>query len=226
MAAAARISFPRIVEKPVWSFNMDGSVMDMAAPDQASVCFHEIARSLSGIRRFNGRGMPVSQHLTMGAQAILNEGGGNLLAALFLLHDGHEWVIGDIIRPTESLLAALLASLPLREAIHRAKEGWDAAIYAAANLPMPEFWTRVQAVAVKNMDDRMCAAEAVALFGPRAAGQFPKYAAPKTTGPLDRYWPTAKAEEEFKKMLYRLIGEERIVSQAALAAASRSTRKS
>ena len=223
MTAAARIDFPRLADKPCWSFNADGSVMDMAAPDQASVCFLEMGRALAGINRFNGRGISDAQHSVMGTQAILNEGGTSLDAALFLLHDGHEWVLGDIVRPMESLLAAALPSLAVREAIRRAKAGWDAAIYAAAGLPMPEFWTRGQKLIVKNMDDRMCAAEAVAVFGRRAAEQFPAFKTPKTTGAI-RPWGPAKAEEEFRKMLYRLIGEERVVHQAALAAAARELR--
>ncbi len=223
MTATAHISFPRIVAKPVWAFNDDGTVMDMAAPDQASVCFVEMGRSLSGVRRFTGRGIPVTQHLVMGAQAIINEGGSSLLAALYLLHDGHEWAIGDITRPTEKLLALTLPSQAVQEAIRITKEAWDAPIYAAAGLPMPEFWNASQKKLVKSMDDRMCAAEAIAIFGPRAASQFPKFIVPKTTGAI-RPWGAAKAEEEFRKMLNRFIGEERIVSQAALAAAARELR--
>lgn len=219
-AAAVHIDFPRLVAKPVWSFNSDGTVMDLAAPDQASVCFHEMAKSLSGIKRFNGRGIPVSQHSVMGAQAILNEGGSALTATLFLLHDGHEWALGDIVRPTEGLLALLLSTSAVRAAIRQAKEGWDAAIYAAAGRPMPEFWTAAQKRAVKEMDDRMCAAEAVAIFGPKAAAQFPKFIPPRTTGAI-RAWGAAAAEERFLDMLYRLVGQERIVAQAAVAAAAR-----
>ncbi|QYA12963.1 hypothetical protein [Rhizobium sp. AB2/73] len=223
MTAAARMSLPRLTDKQVWSFNNDGTVMDLAAPDQASVCFIEMGNTLSGVRRFNGRGISDAQHLVMGAQAIINEGGSSLLAALYILHDGHEWALGDITRPMELLLSLTLPSLAIREAIRRAKEGWDDAIYAAAGLPLPSAWTAAQKKTVKAMDDRMCAAEAVAIFGPRAASQFPKFIVPKTTGAI-RPWGAAKAEEEFRKMLTRLIGEERIVSQAALAAAARELR--
>lgn len=223
MTAAARISLPRLADKQVWSFNNDGTVMDLAAPDQASVCFLEMGRTLSGIKRFNGRGISDAQHLVMGAQAVLNEGGSGLLAALYLLHDGHEWALGDITRPMEQLLTLSLPTLAIREAIRRAKEGWDEAIYSAAGLPTPLAWTAMQKKLVKSMDDRMCAAEAVAIFGQRAARQFPKFIVPKTTGAI-RPWGEAKAEEEFRKLLNRFIGEERVVSQAALASAARELR--
>ncbi len=224
MTAAARISLPRLADKQVWSFNNDGTVMDLAAPDQASVCFIEMGNTLSGVRRFNGRGISDAQHLVMGAQAIINEGGSSLLAALYILHDGHEWALGDITRPMEQLLSLTLPSLAIREAIRRAKEGWDDAIYGAAGLPLPAAWTAAQKKMVKSMDDRMCAAEAVAIFGPRAASQFPKFQPPNTKGWVGKIWAAAKAEEEFRKLLTRLIGEERIVSQAALAAAARELR--
>lgn len=214
---------PRLADKPIWSFATDGTVFDLAAPDQASVCFHEMAKRLSGMKRFNGLGLPISQHCVMGAQAIMNEGGNRLTAALFLFHDGHEWALGDIVRPVEDLFSALLASLAVREAIRLAKASWDMAIYRAAALPTPDLWTAEQRKAVKSMDDRMCRAEAIALFGPKAGGQFPKSAVPKTTGAL-RPWGAAKAEEEFIKLANMLINEETIVHQAAIAAAARALR--
>ena len=223
MTAVSSAPLPRLADKQVWSFNNDGTVMDLAAPDQASVCFLEMASTLSGINRFNGRGISDAQHMVMGAQAIMNEGGSTLLAALYFLHDGHEWALGDITRPMEQLLTWSLPTVALREAIRRAKEGWDAAIYAAAALPIPAAWTALQTKMVKSMDDRMCAAEAIAIFGSRAAKQFPKFIVPKTTGAI-RPWGAAKAEDEFRKMLHRLIGEERVVGQAALAAAARELR--
>lgn len=233
MPAAARSlpPLPRLVEKPVPSFCVDGSVMDLAAPDPAAVCFHEIAAALSKIARFNGRnrGLAYSdaQHCTMGAQAILNEGGTRQDAALFLLHDAHEWAIGDMTRPVETLFSALLGSVAVRKMIEHVKASWDTAIYMAAGLPIPAEWTTRQKKLVKSMDDRMCAAESIALFGPRAARQFPGYVEhrdkPKTRGAI-RPMPAMLAEERMIEMLNRLLGEERVVEQAAIAAAARELR--
>lgn len=220
-------ALPRLIDKPVLAFNRDGTVKDLAAPDQASVCFHEVAGTLSRIARFNGWpnciAYSVAQHSVMGAQAILNEGGSKMEAAFFLLHDGHEWALGDITRPMEQLLAGLLPSLAVREAIKLAKSGWDDAIFAAAGLPIPANWSKREAKRVKDMDDRMCAAEAVALFGIRAARQFPRFVTPKTTGAI-KPWPAALAEEKFIDMLNRLIGEECVIDQAAKAAAARGSK--
>ena len=223
------MSAARLSPKPIWSFNQDGTVMDLAVPDQACVCFAEIGNTLSKIARFNGRyaGSAYSdaQHSVMGAQAILNEGGTNLDAALFLLHDAHEWALGDLTRPAASLYHSVCTELfghdRMNDAIAHAKNAWDEVIYAAAGLPGPEVWTKRQKTLVKTMDDRMCRAEAIALFGPRAGAQFPKTEAPKTTGAI-RPWGAMKAEEEFNKMAIRLLGEDRVFEQRAIAAAARS----
>lgn len=221
----------RLTPKPVWSFNADGTVMDLGRPDQSFVCFIEIGNTLSKIARFNGRypgpAYSDAQHCVMGAQAILNEGGTNIEAALFLLHDAHEWALGDQIRPAVDLYDGVVRDLygedHVVDSIAAAKAAWDEVIYAAARLPGPEAWTKKQKTLVKAMDDRMCRAEAIALFGPRAAEQFPKSVTPKTTGAI-RPWAAMKAEEEFRKMAHRLLSEDCVLEQAAIAAAARALR--
>jgi hypothetical protein len=219
LSAQAQI-LPRLADKAAYAFNRDGTVKDLAAPDPRAVCFVEMAGTLSRINRFNGWadgiGYSDAQHCVMGAQAIRNEGGSHLESALFLLHDGHEWAIGDMTRPYEQLLAAVLPSLAIREAIASIKAGWDEAIYLAAELPPPSRWTAAQAKRIKAMDDRMCAAEAVALFGPRALRQFPPFTPPKTTGAI-RPWGAAKAEEAFLTELKNLIGDAPVARQQAFA---------
>lgn len=216
--------FPRLVDRAVPSFNRDGTVKDLGQPDPASVCFLEIAGALSRLARFNGTpdgiAYSVAQHCVMGAQAVINEGGNKQTAALFLLHDAHEWALGDLTRPFQDLLSGLLPSLPVKAAIERAKAGWDDAIYDAAGLPLPDDWTPTQRKIVKAMDDRMCAAEAVALFHRRAASQFPAYIAPRTTGAI-KPWPAMLAEEKFRTLLGDFITPERIAHRAAIAAERR-----
>ncbi|MEH6691319.1 MAG: hypothetical protein V7774_09065 [Pseudorhizobium pelagicum] len=214
------LTFPRLADKPVWNFRADGTVMDLAAPTVNEICFVDMARALAGARRFDGRGMPIAQHCVMGAQAILNEGGTPLEAALFLLHDAHEWLLGDWTEPAQTLLGSLLPSLAVKSAIAQMKGGWDAAIYAAANLPLPEFWTTRQKKLVKTMDQRMCRVEAIAHFGPEAANRFQPSDPPKTTGAIC-IWGTARAEEKFAEYCHSFIGPDIIARQAALAARTR-----
>ncbi|WP_313194634.1 hypothetical protein [Shinella zoogloeoides] len=218
----------RLAPEAIPSFNSDGSTMDLAAPDQELVCFLEIATALSKIPRFNGKNngiaLPVAQHCVMGAQAILNEGGTRMEAALFLLHDAHEWAIGDQIRPVQKLIDAVgreyYGADRLIDAIEICKAHWDEAIYAAAGLPGPEAWTKRQKTVVKAMDDRMCRQEAIALFGQRAALHFPDLPTPKLTGAI-KPWPAGKAEEKFIASARTLIGDDRVVDQANAAALRR-----
>lgn len=223
MMAAHRLANEKIV-----SFNSDGSVMDLAAPDQEVVCFLEIANALSKIARFNGKNvgvaLSVAQHCVMGAQAIENEGGTRLEAALFLLHDAHEWAIGDQIRPVQKLIAAVgleyYGMERIVDAVEICKSYWDEAIYAAAGLPGPEAWTRRQKTVVRAMDDRMCRQEAIALFGARAAAEFPASTTPKLTGAI-KPWPAGRAEEKFVAAARLYIGDDRVMDQANAAAIRR-----
>ncbi|MDI6834869.1 MAG: hypothetical protein QMD99_04025 [Rhizobiaceae bacterium] len=224
----------RLCRTRIDCFRADGSLMDLAAPMAEEVCFWVIAARLSRIARFNGTphgGYSVAQHCVMGAQAILNEGGDELTAALFLLHDGHEAFVGDKTRPVQSLERAAIRMAAGEEAVkaydrvHRAiREGWDAAIYTAAGLPAPAAWTKQMRATVAAMDERMLHAEAAALFGSNGAAwakaKLPalKSPTPKLTGAI-RPWGEMKAEEAFVAMFDRLLGYERRMEASALHAA-------
>lgn len=205
----------------IYSFRSDGSLMDLANPLAAEVDFYEVAAGLSKAARFNGRpngpAYSVAQHSVMGAEAILRETGDSFLAALFLLHDGHEYLLGDWPTPAQNLLAATLESiLPydapgvVAAAIATIKASWDRAIYAAAGLPAPEAWTAHQRDVVLSMDARMLGAEARALFGDRAADGVPMARPPLLKGAI-RPWGAMKAEERFLELFRDLIGEERLL---------------
>ncbi|MDW9726515.1 hypothetical protein GOB91_30195 [Sinorhizobium meliloti] len=226
MTAAMRLS-----PEPIWSFAPDGSVIDIADPRPEVVCFLEMANVLSKIARFDGRNpgiaLSVAQHCVMGAQAIINEGGSPADGALFLLHDGHEYIVGDQSRPSLELYSSASCRYygeeRMIDAVAICKSAWDEVIYYAAGLPGPEAWTKKQAERVKTMDGRMCRAEAIALFGPRAGEQLVNWKPPKLSDAI-KPWAPMKAEEEFRKLAYRLIGEGRVIGQAATAAAARSSR--
>ncbi len=220
----------RLCPDRVDSFRADGTLMDLAHPDVMEIDFCFIARRLSKLARFNGTpegaAFSVAQHSVMGAEALLNEGEPEITAALFLLHDAHESLVGDATRPFQDLVFQRIAvQMPkaaqiFRAAIHDIKAGWDDAIFAAAGLPLPAAWTNRQKAMVKAMDDRMCAAESRSLFGPAAARLYPvsKFKQPKTKGAI-RPWGAMKAEEAFVNLFIRLIGQERLTEQRAIHAA-------
>lgn len=211
------ISAPRLCSKSIDFFRPDGSLMDLAHPEPCEVDFNEVAFGLAKINRFTGTypgvGYSDAQHCVMGAQALLREGEDELAAALFLLHDAHEYKLGDDSRPKQDLVVAMLddfspkAAEAYRSVVTAAKAGWDSAIYAAAGLPAPDVWTKKQAHAIERMDVRMAAAEAESLFGSAARKKYPlsRYPAPLTVGAIIP-WAPAKAELAFLEMFDRLIG--------------------
>lgn len=214
------ISAPRLCRKRIDFFRPDGSLMDLAHPEACEIDFNEVAYGLAKINRFTGTypgvGYSDAQHCVMGAQVLLREGEDELTAALFLLHDAHEYKLGDDSRPKQDLLAAMLddfspkASEAYRSVVAAAKAGWDGAIYAAAGLPAPDAWTKRQANTIAKMDVRMAAAEAESLFGNAARKMYPlsRYPAPLTIGAIVP-WPPVKAEMAFLGMFDQLIGDQK-----------------
>jgi uncharacterized protein len=186
------------------------SLLDLAAVKPEDIDFAEMANALSKIARFNGinaqSAFSVAQHSVMGADSLHRETGDALLAGYFLLHDGHEYVIGDITRPAVALIdhhirkasgKAGQASLA-KQALAAAKAEIVAAIFAAAKLPP---LAGMAARQVGEMDERMCAAEAHALFG--TFGNLNcALPPPKLIGAI-RPWGALKAEEAFVDRLRR-----------------------
>lgn len=218
MTAAVRMS-----EIMVPNFMTDGSIMDLADPRPEHIVFAEMANGLSKVARFNGRytavAYSVAQHCVMGADALFNETGDTALAGYFLLHDAHEYLLGDISRPMALLVGIMLgerlspqgisrkfAANALKEAIEAAKTRIDLAIFAAAGIPPLERMPLYRR-AVAEMDERMLVAEARVLYGARATVPLARndLPAPKLTGAI-KSWGAMKAEEAFVDRLERYLG--------------------
>ncbi|MCC0035445.1 MAG: hypothetical protein H6887_09315 [Hoeflea sp.] len=246
-ADAAREAKQRLAPEPVWSFRPDGSVRDLAAPDPVEIDFFAMANALSKIARFNGSNpgvaYSVAQHSVMGAEAVFNETGDDRLAALFLLHDGEEHLLGDKPTPSQRLLVAAISSTlqigertsqfyielqdPNEAAVagvlaetcwHLIKQKWREAGWLAAGLGLPSV---AQQGLIDDYDRRMCNAEMLALFGPAARAQaIPvSHVAPlKLKGGI-KPWAAMKAEERFIACAKRFIGDDLLQDQRSCHAA-------
>lgn len=218
---------PKAAKPIVPSLNPDGTAMDLVNPQVRDIDFADMANGLSEIARFNaicpGTAYSVAQHSVVGADALDHETGDKILAGYFLLHDGHEYRFGDWTRPSveavvwqamqfagkDDATAGLKHFIgeAIRRAVEAQKRALDLVIWQAANLPeiglMP-----IYAHQVKDMDDRMCRAEGLALFGPKAASQLPaaNRPPPRIVGNLAKPWPAAKAREAFIDRLERYLG--------------------
>ena len=203
------------------SFRADGSVMNLAALEPADIDFADMAARLSKLALFNGAcrcpAYSIAQHSVMGADALMRETGDAVLAGYFILHDGHEHLIGDIVRPAVKLIDHFYAAeqrrrfqgrggiLSVSTAIDLAKASLDAVIHKAAALPplktMPAYARQVH-----DMDERMLRAEGLALFGRKAAQHLPakELPPPKLTGAI-LPWGAMKAELAFVDRLERYL---------------------
>lgn len=198
------------------AFRADGTLIDLARLREEDIDFAAMANALSKIARFNGiyrcTALSVAQHSVMGADALYNETGDAVLAGYFVLHDGHEYLIGDHTRPSVAFIAQTLERLlpggafALRQAYETGKAALDTIIHAASGMPpiaaMPLYRRKVA-----EMDDRMLRAEAIALFGAHAATELPAadLSPPRLTGAI-RPWGAMKAEEAFVNRLERYCG--------------------
>lgn len=225
---AKRLAAQRAQPAPqtgVPAFRPDGKAFDLVNPKAEDIDFADMANALSKIARFNGiyrrPAYVVGQHSVMGADALFRETGDSVLAGYFLIHDGHEYPFGDITRPAVDVIQYHVAQLAaaaglgndgfVTRLVHRAigevKRCLDLAIYEAAKLPdiqrMPIYVRQV-----REMDERMLVAEALALFGPKADRRcLPKLdlPPPRLTGALEP-WGAMKAEIAFIDRLERYLG--------------------
>lgn len=143
-----------------------GRALDLIDPKPEQIDFRTIATVLSRVPRFAGQTgggvLSVAQHCTEGARAILRDTGRNDWAAAFLLHDAHEYAMGDIATPVAQALAHhaekdLGKGGAVSYAIRSLKSALDSAIYRAAGMSYP--LDAQTAALVKLYDARMLVTE-------------------------------------------------------------------
>jgi len=169
----------------------------------------DVAEALARLCRFAGH-VPggvysVAQHSVLMCDAAQQETGDAHLAAICLLHDGREFVIGDTTTPAQRFLADIAAAAghdpaAIRFAFSDAGARLDRLIFKAARIPFP---SRQIFARVKDYDIRMLATEKAHLLVP---SQLCWSAAVETAQPIRtrgriKIWPTARAADEFRDRL-------------------------
>jgi 5'-deoxynucleotidase YfbR-like HD superfamily hydrolase len=208
------------------AFRADGTIMDLAAPLASDIDFALMARRLGNLARWNGTPVPgyplpisVAQHCVMGAEALLHEPGigtaeqAREAAFYFLLHDGHEYLLGDITTPVVGAIdhhdrTALRSRGTAPDAVKLAKHIIDLAIWQAAGVARLDRQPRTAAI-VADMDARMLRVEGMLLFGDRAGASLPagERPPPRLRGALQP-WPADNAARKFAGALKLLGGVE------------------
>lgn len=154
-----------------------GRLVDLLALSASDIDFGEVAERLAQTGRFGnapaGDIYSVAQHCVLGADNVYAETGIAEAAGDFLLHDAHEYLLGDQATPVAGLMAHFCAErfadlmddgepshiADMRQSVHAgiasAKIHVDRAICGAAGW-WPE---RLSQTHVKTMDRRMLIAE-------------------------------------------------------------------
>lgn len=127
----------------IWTQTIFGRKWDLLQPSNNQIDWSEIAYALSRIPRFNGHTQGpvyvVAQHCCH-CYDLLD---GPTAKKAALLHDAHEFVIGDLVSPVADALAALCNGSVLfgnnafKDALRDLKARQDEAIFKAAGLPWP-----------------------------------------------------------------------------------------
>jgi len=193
-----------------WTQTTSGKAFSLTKPNADDVNFDkDVAPQLSRLARFVGAtsgdcAYSVAQHSVLGAESLYVATGSARLAALFTLHDGHEYVIGDWTSPAVEALAERLGGIVI-EAIEDLKHSIDEAIHKAAGIAMP---TISEVQILRAHDLAMLAAERNALMSPcpsrwriDAIG-----VKPANVDPLDlRPWDESVAADEFRDALEKFL---------------------
>lgn len=162
----ARLSKPKVAKKQadgrVWQRMLSGRRLDLADPSPLDIEIEDIAHGLARVARWNGQtqgdhAFSVAQHSLVVVDLIDAMHDGQAPAELrlaALLHDGPEYVIGDMISPFKTLLGDGYRSI---------EERLEAAIHLRHQLPA--HLSPAQHKAIKQADRISAYLEATQLAG-------------------------------------------------------------
>jgi len=116
-----------------WSQTQSGKAFPLIDPQPEHVCPYDMAYQLAHINRFCGAAgtISVAQHSILVADALPAE-----YRVYGLLHDAHEYPMGDITTPTQKALQ-FYGGPQVNHAFRALKKGLDRAIYGWAGLVWP-----------------------------------------------------------------------------------------
>lgn len=127
----------------VFTQTISGKMVSLTNPKPEQIDIHDMVYSLCRVNRFNGntKGIPysVANHSWFAAQQV---GEGCLdpeVVLAVLLHDAHEYILGDITTPAAVAIQATCSDLnpsnAVTYAVSKLKSNIDAAIWARLGLP-------------------------------------------------------------------------------------------
>lgn len=188
-----------------WMATVSGKALDLLNPTVDQVNFRDMAISLSQLNRWCGQSqaiVPVALHLIIGCDIAPPE-----LRPWWVLHDGHEERIGDMISPVKVLFRTLAhqmfgpeAAAQIEAVLKEAERRHDAVIYEAAGLPLP---TLAQKIEIKRVDVMAAATEMRDFHGPQERAWSPH--AIKAHSKVYRPMAAPKAAEQLFDLFSRYL---------------------
>lgn len=125
----------------------NGEGIDLLHPRVSDIHWNVIAEHLGKEKRYNGATpdveYSVAQHSSIGSDAILADGGSEIDAAAFLLHDAKESFVKDLTTPLKEAIASIAAdyykAIPadILNSFEVLETRIDAVIYQAAGFRWP-----------------------------------------------------------------------------------------
>jgi hypothetical protein len=198
-----------------WLQTLTGRALTIAAPSPSMIDLSiDLPEMLGRVPRFNGATtgghFSVAQHSCNVSDAILEETGDIEAATVGLLHDAHEYVIGDFTQPAAEAFAEIerelfgLEGTHFRAVLDEAKRRLDRAIFAACGVPWPPAEHKLRIV--KTFDLRMLATEKRQLLAPPTRRWSPRVenAEPIRMRGRIYLWSAIRAADEFRSRLARL----------------------
>lgn len=175
-------------------------LVDLASPQHNLITPRAMAASLAKLHRWGGNTtvpITVAQHSLLVRDIFLRRNPDRRSAAIYpLLHDGHEYLLGDFTTPFENMLAGRVPGLSRH--VEAIKLDIDHAIREAWQIPHPS----IEVLGAVHEADQMAAGLEWRIYMPPECGESPYPRPPSSQG--FRALPWAQAEEQF---LQTLIGE-------------------
>ena len=192
---------------------------DLMRPDWRDVDFDvAVPEALARLSRYTGHvragSYSIAQHCVLGADAIWRQHKNRAAAAAFLLHDAHEFVLGDKATPiaeaevetAESLMKG--AGEVVRAMQKLMKRRIDLAVYMAAGMGTDGCPAEFRKI-VAEYDVGMLATERAHLLGPKPKPWHPVVEAAepvRMTGRV-KVWPWLFAADEYRDRLRKYLPE-------------------
>lgn len=184
-----------------------GQAVDTLAVEPSKVRIEDVAHALALKNRFTGHTRfpySVAQHCILGAGALRFEGASTATQLAFLLHELSEVYLPDVSGPLKPFVRVAEPgcgkSWTLLEAQHQAA--------CLAGLGLPDGWAKgVSYSAVRDMDVRMLALEAVWLLPGDLIPAWDTVAAKPSRRVGIREWPWRDAESRFLRSFEQLRRE-------------------